>query len=152
VSTTTDYALGASLHAQVSAVSIVPQSRWWDGAAFAVEFAANHRLDVGKNRASLDPTRTRAAVSLRAAFEPQYFAVWPGLDLTLPMSFGYALAGRSSVNQSQQARVGDIGIGVRFTFRAVWEAGVNYTHFFGPADRQSFRDRDFISLNVQRTF
>jgi len=29
---------------------------------------------------------------------------------------------------------------------------LSFTHFVGPADRQLLADRDFIQLNVQRTF
>ncbi|MDX2144495.1 MAG: DUF1302 family protein [Rhodospirillaceae bacterium] len=152
VTTVTDYAVGTSLHAQVSAVTVLAQGPLWEGATLAAEIAGNRRLSFSRNPTAIDPTRTRAAVSLRASFEPQYFAVLPGLDLSVPVGFGYALAGRSSVNQAQLARVGDVEIGLRATFRAVWEAGVTFTHFFGPRDRQPYVDRDFISFSLQRTF
>jgi len=146
------YAVGDTLHAQVSTVVVLPQSTLWKGATFAAEIAANHRLDITLNPTALDPTRTRTAVSMRLAFEPQYFAVLPGLDLTVPIGFGYGVAGRSSVDQSQNAKAGDFEIGLSATYRTVWTGQVSFTHFIGAVKIQPFADRDFISISVQRTF
>jgi hypothetical protein len=146
------YAIGDSLHAQISTVIVLPQSRWWQGATFAAEVAANRRLGISLNPTAVDPLRTRSAVSMRVAFEPQYFSVLPGLDLTVPMTLGYGIAGRSSVDPSQNSRAGDFGVGIAATYRTVWRGQINFTTFFGPIDRQPFADRDFISITVQRTF
>jgi hypothetical protein len=89
---------------------------------------------------------------MRIAFEPQYFSVLPGLDLTVPIGIGYGIAGRSSVDPSQNSRAGDVEIGLSLTYRTVWTGQIGFTHYFGPTDRQPFADRDFISISVQRTF
>ncbi|TAK98147.1 MAG: DUF1302 family protein, partial [Rhodospirillaceae bacterium] len=146
------YAVGDTLHAQVSTVVVLPQSTLWKGATFAAEIAVNHRLDVTLNPTALDPTRTRTAVSMRVAFEPQYFAVLPGLDLTVPLGFGYGLSGRSSIDQSQNAKTGDCEIGLSATYRTVWTGQVTFTHFIGATKIQPLADRDFIAISVQRTF
>jgi len=146
------YAVGDSLHAQISSVVVLPQSRWWQGATFAAELAANERLSISRNPAAFDTSRSRGALSMRVAFAPQYFAVLPGLDLTLPIGFGYGLAGRSSVDQSQNADTGDVEIGLNATYRTVWRGQIGFTHFIGSPARQPFADRDFISISVQRTF
>jgi hypothetical protein len=146
------YAIGDTLHVQASTVTILPQGPFWQGAALSAEIAANHRLRVTRNAAALDIVRDRTAVSLRAQFEPQYFAVLPGLDVSVPVGFGVGLAGRSSINQGQNARVGDVEFGLRATYRAVWDMGLRFTHFLGPRSRQPFADRDFISLTLSRSF
>jgi hypothetical protein len=146
------YAIGDTLHAQVSTIVVLPQSRWWQGATLAAEIAANHRLTVFRNPTALDPLRTPTAVSMRVAFEPQYFSVLPGLDLTVPIGIGYGIAGRSSVDPSQNSRAGDVEIGLALTYRTVWTGQIGFTHYFGPTDRQPFADRDFVSISVQRTF
>ena len=66
------YAIGGSLHAQVSTVVVLPQSRWWEGASFAAEIAANERLDISRNPGAFDTSRSRGAVSMRVAFEPLF--------------------------------------------------------------------------------
>jgi len=147
------YAVGDSLHAQLSTVMVLRPSSWWPGGAtFAAEIAANRRMGISRNAAALDPTRTRAAVSMRVAFEPQYFSVMPGLDLSIPMGVGYGIAGRSSVDQSQNAKAGDVEIGLAATYRSVWIGQLTFTHFFGPVSHQPFADRGFIAISVQRTF
>lgn len=110
------------------------------------------RLSITRNPDIFDTTRTRNAVSVRAAIEAQYFAVLPGLDLSVPVGFGYGLSGHSSINQSQNDRVGDISVGIRAVYRAVWEGSIMLTHFVGPPSRQPYADRDFISISIQRTF
>jgi len=144
------YAVGDSLHAQLSTVVILPQSGLWQGAALSTELAFNSRLSVTQNHSALDTARNRSAAALRTQFEPQYFAVLPGLDISVPMGFGVGVVGRSSINQGQNVRTGDMEIGVRAIYRSVWEGSVRFTHFVGGPKRQAFADRDFISLSLKR--
>ena len=146
------YALGDTLHAQVSSISVLPPGQLWDGASLAIEIAANHLLHVTKNPSALDTGRHRSAVAFRANFEPQYFRVLPSLDITLPVGIGYGLSGNSSSDGSMNTRAGDIQFGIRAVYRAVWEGSLTMTHFFGGPDRQAFADRDFIALSIRRTF
>ncbi len=146
------YAVGETLHAQVSSISVLAPNRFWDGASFSLEVAANHRLRVAKNAAALEAGRDRTAVAFRANFEPQYFRVLPNLDVTLPLGFGHGLSGNSSIDGSQNARSGDIQFGIRAVYRAVWEGSLTMTHFLGGPAPQPFADRDFVSLSIRRAF
>ncbi|MDX2224657.1 MAG: DUF1302 family protein [Rhodospirillaceae bacterium] len=146
------YARGDTLHVQASVIAVLGPGRAWDDATLAAEVAANRRLRIGRNSERFDPTRDRNAVSLRMVFEPQFFSVLPGLDLSLPVGIGLGVIGRSSVIAGQTSGVGDVEIGVRATYRAVWSAALRVTSYFGPAARQPLADRDAISLSIQRTF
>ncbi len=146
------YPRGESLHAQVSMNRTLSPSTLWRTADVSVEVAANRRLHVGVNPQALDPARTRFAASLRVLFEPRYFAVLPGLDLSLPMSFGHGLVGRSSVDSSQSGDAGDVTVGVSAVYRALWRGTFAMTRFLGSRRVQPFADRDYISVSVQRTF
>ncbi len=146
------YAVGDTLHAQLSTVNTFSATPLWERADLSAELAANERLSVTKNESALDPSRTRFALAFQADFEPQYFEVLPGLDLSLPIGFGYGLAGRSSVAETQNAGAGNFEIGVKATYRVVWEGSLTFTHFMGTPERQPLADRDFISFSVQRTF
>ncbi len=146
------YPIGDTLHAQVSTVSLLPLSRWWNGAALTFELAANDRLDVVKNAPAMTPGRDPFAMAMQATFEPQYFQVLPSLDISIPMSFGYGLVGRSSIDSSENAGTGSFGIGVSATYRSVWEAKLALTEFLGAPTRQPFADRGFVALSIQRTF
>ena len=102
-------------------------------------------------------------------FEPAYFQVLSGLDITVPFGLGYGLSGRSSVINPGFSvyHGGDLSIGVKGEYLQVWKLAFNYTHFFGsmatavvppnaPVQTYSYGqtlgDRDFISLSLQRTF
>lgn len=146
------YARGNTLHAQASIISALAPNDIWDSATFSAEIAANHRLKITRNAAMFDDSRTRFAAGVRALFEPVYFAVMPGMDLSVPMSVGYGLAGRSSIDTGQNAGAGSFELGLSATYRAVWRASVTLTRFIGAPTRQPFADRHFVSFSLQTTF
>lgn len=146
------YALGDTLHAQASTVTTFARNAVWDSADLQAEIAANYRLDVTRNRAALDPSRSKGAIEFRGTFEPSYYEVLPNLDLTLVLGLGYNLAGKSSINPYEYEATGDVEFGVTAHFRTVWQGSLLLTHYLGDPTDQSFADRDFISLTVQRTF
>ncbi|MCC6914396.1 MAG: DUF1302 family protein [Rhodospirillaceae bacterium] len=146
------FARGDTLHAQASIVSSFSPNRAWDSASFSAEIAANSRLKVTRNTAMFDDTRTRSYVGARALFEPVYFAVLPGMDLSVPMSVGYGLAGRSSVDSGQVSKAGSFELGLSGTYRAAWRGSLTFTRFLGAPHRQPFADRHFVSFSIQTTF
>ncbi|MBI5444055.1 MAG: DUF1302 domain-containing protein [Deltaproteobacteria bacterium] len=159
------YPVGNTFHAQISAIRLFPGNFLWGGATFLGEIGFNRRLSVSKNANQLDPNVTRDAWGLRLVFEPQYFQVLPNVDLTVPLGLGWAPAGRSSLgpNVFGPEHGGDMSIGLTAQYQKTWKAGLQYTHFFGPAGavldeaaafsfKQTMADRDFVSLSVQRTF
>ncbi len=150
--TASTYAEGDTLHAQLSSVSTLSPTAEWDSADFSAELAANDLLNVARNGARLYPGRSSFAAAMRLVFEPRYFEVLPGLDISIPVGLGYDLVGRSSTDASLNAGTGDIELGVSATFRAAWRGSVTATHFLGPPSRQPFADRDFLAISVERTF
>lgn len=164
------YAVGTSLHAQVSAIFLLPPTALWQGGDILAELAWHERRSIDKNPAAIDPNTTRDAWAFRMIFTPQYAQALPGVDLTVPIGLGYNLKGRSSVIGKFNGGVeggGDFSIGVNGEYLRTWKFGVNYVHFFGPEGTfltppnsptpvlsydQSLKDRDFISVFVQRTF
>lgn len=146
------YARGNTLHAQASIVSALAPSEAWDSATFSAEVAVNHRLSITRNAAVFDDSRSRFYAGARALFEPVYFATLPGLDLSVPISVGYGLAGRSSVDSGQNASAGSLELGLSMTYRASWRGSFIFTRFLGAPNRQAFADRHFLSLSIQTTF
>jgi hypothetical protein len=146
------YAVGDTLQAQLSTVSTLSPGPLWEGADFSAEIAANDRLNVTSGISELDPSRDKFAAALRAVFEPHYYEVLPAFDLSLPIGLGYDLIGNSSIDSSMNNGAGDCELGVSATYETVWQGSINFTHYFGPPDRQPFADRDFISFSVERTF
>jgi hypothetical protein len=146
------FAAGDTLHGQVSSITQFGPAGLWDSAEFSVEAAANYRLAVTANKAALDPTRDRFALSFRSVFEPRYFQVLPNLDISIPIGLGTNAIGRSSIEDAQYAGSGDIEIGIAGTYRSVWRASLTLTSYFGSSYRQPFADRDFVLVSVERTF
>jgi len=171
----TPYALGNTFHMNLSAISVFPANGLWDGASLVAETAYNRLLKVTRSPAgipgavpdALNQTHTRDHLAARMVFQPEFFQVLPSLDLQVPIGLGVGLYGRSAVFQLVPEKGGDMSIGLNFDYQKLWKAGVQYTHYYGrggPAPsmeaatntnasyKQYYKDRDFISLSVQRTF
>lgn len=163
------YPVGNSAHLQLSAIYALPRTGWWEGGSLIGEIAWNRRLSIAHNPGLLDPNGTRDATAVRLVFEPSYYQVLPGLDLTVPIGIGYGLAGRSSViPQFSVYHGGDITIGINAEYQKQWKVGLNYVHFTGdekpltvqaatPSGTaftygQTLGDRNFFALSAQRTF
>lgn len=161
------YAVGESLHAQVSSLWSIPRTPLFKEASLMAEVAWNRRSKITKNKEALDPNTDRDAWGFRFVFTPTYRQVLSGLDLKIPLGLGYNPQGRSSVvpafNNSGADKGGDVSAGLNFTYLNVWDVGLRYTSYFGDAgpfldqtNARSFdmnlKDRDFVSIAISRTF
>jgi hypothetical protein len=159
---------GQTLHANFSGMAFLQTTFLWEGGNMAFELAYNNRLDIDKNKSAVAQNTTEDAWALRVHFEPAYYQVISGLDLTVPIGFGWNFSGRSSAVSGFGADdAGDFSIGAKLTYRNNWFAGITYTKYWGeedtflapandPSQFQSFdqtlADRDFISFYIKRTF
>ncbi len=157
------YAVGKSAHVNFNWIASLGPTFLAREADFVGEIAWNRRLSITKNAAALNPNATRDATNIRVVFEPKYRQALPGLDLSVPVGLGYGIAGNSSVVGAFLGKhTGDISVGLNGSYLDVWRFGLNLTHYFGSAApfieyghrtfKQSSADRDFVSLNVRRTF
>lgn len=166
-----NYAVGNSIHAQASIIYLLKGTPLWQGGDILAEVAWHRRTSITKNPASMDPNVTRDASALRILFSPQYYQVFPGVDLTVPIGLGYNPSGRSSIDPKFNGGVehgGDFSVGATFDYRKQLKFGVNYVTRFGPEGtfltpnrppqgtvlpyKQTLKDRDFLSFFVQSTF
>ncbi|HEX5684197.1 MAG TPA: DUF1302 domain-containing protein [Ideonella sp.] len=178
------YAVGRTAHLQVSGIYVLQPGDLWGGGAMVGELAYNRTLKVTKDifaaadgssqgLGGLDPNTTKGAFAFRMLFEPQYFQVLPGLDLSVPVGVGYNFGGRSSAifNYAGGAsEAGDYSIGVKGSYQNDWKLALTYTDYFGTAKTftetlvpgsgsprqltfgQSLRDRAYVAFSVARTF
>jgi hypothetical protein len=158
------YAVGNSLHAQLSFAWAVPPNFIAREAGLVGEVAWNRRLRIDRNPQALAANSTRDAWGFRVVTEPMYRQVLPGLDLSVPIGFSYFPKGASSVVSTfGPNKGGDFNIGLTGVYEQVWRIGLAYTGFYGAEGtflnaaqqqtfKQSLKDRDFISFAVQRTF
>ena len=172
------YAVGNTAHLQASGIYVLQPSSLWQGGVLLGEIAYNHRLKVTKNPfapgfGGLDGNTTKGAWALRMQFEPSYFQVLPGLDLSIPIGIGYNFGGRSSAIANfagGASKAGDWSIGVKGKYDNVWNFSLTYTDYFGKAKTftetlvpgagsprqltfgQTLRDRAYLALSISRTF
>ena len=147
------YAVGDTIHAQVSAVYILPPWTLWDSASLLGEVGWQHLAHIGKNPDAFDPGRRRDAWGLQLVFTPTYYQVLPDLDINLPLALGYTPEGRSPLAAFNGPHEGGtMSAGVSGMYRKVWNATVQFTHFYGSEEFQTLKDRDFIAFSIQRTF
>ncbi|RMQ49510.1 hypothetical protein ALQ04_03402 [Pseudomonas cichorii] len=157
------YAVGNSLHAQISWLASLGPSFIANEADFLGEIAWNRLLSVTKNPEALDPLADRDAANIRVSYEPRYRQVFPGIDLSVPLGLGFGIGNSSVVGAFNGDKVGDMSIGLTALYLNEWRASATYTHYFGPSGtslddqnqisfKQSLKDRDFIALSLQRSF
>lgn len=162
------YPVGRTFHANLSVVNVLAESAAWDVATILAEIAFNRRLSIDENADQLDPAATRDATAVQVLFTPEYFQVAPGWDLKTPIGAGYGIDGRSSVNGAlfPPEHGGNVTFGLTVDYQRTWQAGLNYTHYFGSdgsvitngeeGPELSYKnfhgDRDFIAFSVQRSF
>lgn len=178
------YAVGRTAHVQVSGIYVLQPGALWQGGALLAELAYNRTLKVTKDPfaaadgssqgiGGLDPHTTRGAFALRVLFEPQYFQVWPGVDLSVPIGLGYNFGGRSSAIANfagGASKAGDYSLGLKAKVDNAWNLSLTYTDYFGQAGTftetlaagsgsprqltfaQTLKDRAYVALAVSRTF
>lgn len=163
------YAVGRTAHVNISVLGNLPSTPLWKEGTLLGEVAWNRVLKITKNAAAADPNATRNGLAFRMLMEPMYRQVFSGVDLGVPIGFGYAPKGSrplamSSPNAWIPEGGGDISIGLNATYLDAWRFGVNYTHYFGTAKAfntgtnnayswgQTYKDRDFISVTARYSF
>lgn len=161
------YPVGNSAHLNLSTLASFGPSFIAREASLAGEIAWNRVTGITRNAAAMDPGATRDAWGMRMVFTPSYRQALPGLDINVPVGISYFPKGRSSVIAAfGPDKGGDISIGINGEYLSVWHFGLNYTHFYGAEGnstvmqgqgsvftyKQNFKDRDFVSLTVHRTF
>lgn len=179
------FAVGRTAHLQASGIYVLQPGPLWQGGAVLGELAYNRTLKVTKDifaigpggtsagLGGLDPNTTKGAFAFRMLFEPQYFQVLPGLDLSVPVGLGYNFGGRSSAIfnfAGGASKAGDFSIGLKGTYQTVWRVALTYSDFFGPAKTftetlvagsgsprqltfgQTLKDRANLAFSVSRTF
>jgi hypothetical protein len=137
----------------------------WQGGSIVAEAAYTYLSRINENplinpmnpnERAFDTTRDDYAYGFRMVLEPAYYQVFSGIDIRVPIGFGYSPKGRSPVdlkfNNGGADEGGDVSVGLDIDYLTVWKFGVKYTNYFGSDDTQHLGDRDFISFIAQRTF
>lgn len=151
------YAVGQTIHAQVSTIWVLPRMPLWDTSQLTAELGANHLYKVTKNDELRDKDNTvRTAAGFRGIFEPTWYQALPSIDLSSPITLGYNFTGRSAVDQgfnvTGAAHGGDVSVALNFKYLSNFRGGISYTKFLGDEDNNAYHDRDFVMVNLAYSF
>jgi hypothetical protein len=112
----------------------------WDSSSLAVEGAMTHLVSVDKGKQSfkgnssyqgVDKVDTNA-YSISTNFTPTWFQVFPGVDMSMPMSYNVGLKGNSAVQLGGSEDAGSYAIGVAADVYQKYKFDLKYVDSFGP--------------------
>jgi hypothetical protein len=155
------YAVGKTGHMTLVDIHIFqPNAVLKDGGSVALQYDWHTVNSVTKNASMIDPTTTRSASQITAAFSADWFQAFDGIDLAFPVVLSRSLSGRSRLYVGWIENGGSLDIGVTAKYLTKWKAGLNYHHFVGhhggsigngSFDQTQF-DRDYLSFNISTSF
>ncbi|MFO1392865.1 MAG: DUF1302 domain-containing protein [Steroidobacteraceae bacterium] len=163
---------GTTWHGLVNGLVVIPESRLFDTASLLAEVSWMHLESVTQNEAlykgrsdysgSDKPTDTY--VGLAVNFTPQWFQVFPSVDLTMPITWSQGLSGTAATLFGGDEGSGSWSIGVGATIVQKYLVNLSYIGYYGDnsvnaAGMRTFAgpnaanaDRGWVSLNFKTTF
>ena len=140
-----------STNGQVSIVSQLAPSAFWQSATLSAELAGNAVVSASSSASSRSRAgRTTAAVEVQ--FQPHYYHVVRGIDLTPSLTVAYGLTGHSDIDSEMSAGAGAVTVGLTAAIRVLWHLSLRYTTFVGAPSEQPLADRDFATISLSRSF
>jgi len=169
-------ARGDTWHALVNFLYLFPKCALYDTATGIAEFTWS-RLDHvtshpellkwGNNTTSDVDRITKDFVGGQINFEPTWFQVLAGVDLSMPMTGFVGLVGNSAVTGGGTKNAGTYSVGFTADFFQKYKANLSYIGFFGPmgtpdpstgeplngnGPHTSLKDRNMITLTLKTSF
>lgn len=169
---------GDTWHALVNAVGVLPRTGVFDAAAWAAELQWS-RWDKVRSGANLfqaegfapcagrdkwDGCATKEYVGASFSFTPTWYQVFPGVDLSLPLTYAVGLHGNAAVVFGGNERLGNYSIGLGADVFQKYRFDLKYIDYVGRFKDNGasvtsanglttyLRDRGFISLTFKTTF
>ena len=169
---------GDTLHMLVNFVHGLTQTPLWDTGTMIGELSYSHLLDVTKNKQYFnglgygcaagqgkdDGCATQNFWGVGMQFSPQWLQVFPGLDLSMPVTARYGLSGNgsTSLSGSEGGYAYSIGLAADISFRHKITLTYSDSHYdinqrtnglalTGNGDYGT-NDRGWVSLSLQTSF
>ena len=130
----------------------------WEGGRYIVEatFSNLDKFVDFEERANPFIHEDRWTTHIGVLFEPTWYQVTAGWDLTLPMSLSYTIDGEQTPNSAGgNEEIGNGSVGMKLLINEVWDFSAKYNVYFGPQGNGTsafIKDRDNISVTLKRTF
>ncbi len=172
-------ARGNTLHGLINAIDVLPKTALFDTATLQAELTFMRWLSVTQNAAvfkgsanyinpdgsaPLDKV-TKNYAGLGLNFTPTWFQVWPGVDLSAPISWSQGLDGNAAVTLGGNKDAGNYSIGIAADIYQKYKVTLQYIGYYGNYSTNaagavsvangtfaSLSDRGWMSLTLKATF
>ena len=155
--------MGHTWHAVFNGVGFLSDNGIWQGGSYAFELVLAYLDEVTQGEELLMGTATfnvdleegDTYSNIALSFNPTWYQVFPGVDLTLRTSANIGIHGSAPNGLGGDEEVGLGTIGLEASVNQTWSADLRYNFFFGPQQNEigaQWKDRDNISLTFKRTF
>ena len=169
---------GDTLHGVVNVLGITAKTPLFDTLTYLVEATWSHWLKVrsgeslfnavgfapcaGKDK--WDDCATKNVVGIAISLAPTWFQVFPGADLSMPITWSHGISGNSAVSFGGNQGNGSYSIGFGLDFRNQYRFDIKYIDFYGryrddgsAVTSQNgattlLKDRGFVNLTFKTTF
>jgi hypothetical protein len=171
-------ARGDTQHLLLNAVGVIPKTALFDTAAWAGELtysrwskvrsgenlfnALGYAPCVGKDK--MDGCVTKDYTGIAVSFTPQWFQVYPGVDLSAPLTYAVGLSGNAATTFGGNEGLGNYSLGLGADVQQKYRFDLKYIDFVGRYKDNGtavtsvnglttyLRDRGFVSLTFKTTF
>jgi hypothetical protein len=137
-------AKGDTWHAVLNAIGSIPATGLFDAATWNAELTwsrwskvTSDPFNVFKgsaayqaNPANIDRV-TKDAVGIAAGFTPTWYQVFPGADLSMPVSASIGISGNSAVSLGGNKGAGSYAIGLALDLQSKYRFDLKYDDYFG---------------------
>ncbi|MEJ8821589.1 DUF1302 domain-containing protein [Variovorax humicola] len=136
-------ARGNTMHGVFNLLGTVSKTPLFDAASWNAELVWNRWLGVTQNPGAFkgsaayraNPANIDAVskdyFGLGLNFTPTWYQVFPGVDLSMPLSWSGGLSGNSAVTSGGNEKAGSFGIGIAADLYSKYSVALRYVGFYG---------------------
>jgi hypothetical protein len=152
-------AVGDTWAVVLNGVGLLNDNGFWEGGSWIAEATFAMLDDCTENCHVLDP-RVREdlwTTNVAFVFRPTWYQVFPGTDLTVPISWNHMFGNRKKglYTFAGDGEGGSASVGAELLVEQKWTARVSYNWRYGPVNAGIgglLKDRDNITLTFKRTW
>ena len=138
-------ARGNTVHGLVNAVGTLSNTPLFDSASYAGELTWNTWTAVTEHKDLFKGNDTyhavdkpdKNAIAMGLNFTPTWYQVFPGGDLSLPLSYSQGLRGNSVVTLGGNEGTGSYSVGLGLDYLSQYRFDLKYVDFFGDVDKDA---------------
>ncbi|MND31113.1 hypothetical protein D3C80_216540 [compost metagenome] len=148
-------ARGKTGHLVINALATFGDTPLWDSSSLLAEFYGSRYFSVTEGKAlfkgadtytGIDKV-TRSSYGVAVNFTPTWYQVFPGVDLSAPLSINHGLHGHSAVVGGGDEGAGQYGVGLAADVYSRYRFDLKYVDYYGKADTCNNPATDGASQN-----